>query len=452
MAPAASASRTWSCITAISASFAGRERSAMPTARSVVWPTSAAQLIAAGRASSAARYAANEPKRSPPGSATRLIGGTAVASPSGARLMPQLPTITVVTPWLTLGAMSGAASSRRSSCVCTSMNPGATTSPRASTTRAAGSAPSAPTAVMRPPLTATSAARRGPPVPSMTVPPRSRRSTGGIGVPIKRGGHRALAALPPGREACILSCIAGRGTQIGPVNRLRQGDTGAQSRHSTLGECKDGPVIHAVSFAGFEGDVVVAARRRLPARRRRRAGAAEDAEIRARGRPAQPRSDLDHRVHHAQPRLHGLRRAVRRRREVRGAAADGRQARAVRRQAHLHVHAARRPQVPRRPAGQVGRLHRVDPALGQARRVRAEAGRHDRQLDRRQRQDLPPEAEAAVPLRARCAGEAVVERPVHHAGARRQDRRLHRDYRGRSAPAPSALSRKSGCPATRSST
>ena len=44
------------------------------------------------------------------------------------------------------------------------------------------------------------------------------------------------------------------------------------------------------------------------------------------------------------------------------------------RQADLHVHAARRTQVPRRPAGALGRLHRVDRALGEARRARPEAG------------------------------------------------------------------------------
>ncbi len=43
-------------------------------------------------------------------------------------------------------------------------------------------------------------------------------------------------------------------------------------------------------------------------------------------------------------------------------------------QADLHVHAARRTQVPRRHAGALGRLHRVDRALGEARRAGPEAG------------------------------------------------------------------------------
>ena len=43
--------------------------------------------------------------------------------------MPQLPTTTVVTPWLIFGSICGAASTIWSSCVCTSMKPGATILP-----------------------------------------------------------------------------------------------------------------------------------------------------------------------------------------------------------------------------------------------------------------------------------------------------------------------------------
>ena len=74
-------------------------------------------------------------------------------------------------------------------------------------------------------------------------------------------------------------------------------------------------------------------------------------------------------------------------------------------QAHLHLHAARRPEVPRRPAGALGRLHRLDRALGQARRARPEARRDDRDVDRGQRQDLPPEAEEAVPATLDALGK-----------------------------------------------
>ena len=159
------------------------------------------------------------------------------------------------------------------------------------------------------------------------------------------------------------------------------------------------------------------------------AGAGQGAEVRSGGGPADPRSDHHHRLHHAQPWLHGVRRAVRDRRQVPGPAADGRQVGGQQGQPDLHVHAARRPEVPRRRAGEVGRLHRLDRTLGQARRLRPAPRRDDRVVDRGQRQDLPPEAEEAVPVRARGARQAVVERAVHHARAHREDRRQHRDHR-----------------------
>ena len=63
---------------------------------------------------------------------SRLSGGGASACTSGARLMPQLPMTTVVTPWLIFGSICGAASTIWSSCVCTSMKPGATILPATS--------------------------------------------------------------------------------------------------------------------------------------------------------------------------------------------------------------------------------------------------------------------------------------------------------------------------------
>ena len=63
---------------------------------------------------------------------------------------------TVVTPWLTFGAMSGDDSIRRSSCVCASMKPGAATLPLASISFAA-LGKSLPTAAIFPPCTAISA-------------------------------------------------------------------------------------------------------------------------------------------------------------------------------------------------------------------------------------------------------------------------------------------------------
>ena len=48
---------------------------------------------------------------------------------SGARLMPQLPVMTVVTPWLILQGSSGSLSSARSSWVWVSIKPGASARP-----------------------------------------------------------------------------------------------------------------------------------------------------------------------------------------------------------------------------------------------------------------------------------------------------------------------------------
>ena len=59
-------------------------------------------------------------------------------------------------------------------------------------------------------------------------------------------------------------------------------------------------------------------------------------------------------------------------------------------------------------AGALGRLHRLDRALGQARRVRPAARRGDRVVDRGQRQDLPAEAEEAV--RATCSMRSASRR------------------------------------------
>ncbi len=93
--------------------------------------------------------------------------------------MPQLPTTTVVTPWLIFGSMSGPSITARSSWVCTSMKPGATTRPATSMlsfARSAAMLPVGATAAMRSPRMATSAWMRGAPEPSITVPLRSRRS------------------------------------------------------------------------------------------------------------------------------------------------------------------------------------------------------------------------------------------------------------------------------------
>src|SRR3954454_16038389 len=61
-----------------------------------------------------------------------------------------------------------------------STKPGATTAPSASISRAPRP-PTRPTSVIRPPVIAMSAVRRGPPVPSTTVPPRITTSCSGMG-------------------------------------------------------------------------------------------------------------------------------------------------------------------------------------------------------------------------------------------------------------------------------
>src|ERR1700747_2910119 len=103
-------------------------------------------------------------------------GGGAASSTSGARLTPQFPVTTVVTPWLALAAISGVANSARSSWVCTSIKPGATILPETSISRAPVGRATSPTAVTRAPVMATSPRRRGPPRPSTTSPPRRTQS------------------------------------------------------------------------------------------------------------------------------------------------------------------------------------------------------------------------------------------------------------------------------------
>ena len=109
---------------------------------------------------------------------------------SGARLMPQLPVTTVVTPWLALAAISGVANSARSSWVCTSIKPGATTIPDTSTSRAPCARSTAPIAAIRSPAIATSARNRTRPLPSITSPPRKIQSV--IRSPSKPSHARCL--------------------------------------------------------------------------------------------------------------------------------------------------------------------------------------------------------------------------------------------------------------------
>src|SRR5688572_23358093 len=89
--------------------------------------------------------------------------------------MPQLPTTTLVTPWLVLFAMSPI-SSARSSWVCTSMKPGASARPRASTVSRALQFRRSPITRILSPVTARSPTIGGPPAPSNRVARWIRRS------------------------------------------------------------------------------------------------------------------------------------------------------------------------------------------------------------------------------------------------------------------------------------
>ena len=132
MQPAASASSSSASIRVISAAVAARYTSSIAAARSAVWPTSGARLSAGGDASTSAMYSRIVGNRYHDASPSRFMGAGGSRPANGARLAPQLPVTTDVTPWLTFGVMSGPDSTARSSWVWASMNPGATTRPEAS--------------------------------------------------------------------------------------------------------------------------------------------------------------------------------------------------------------------------------------------------------------------------------------------------------------------------------
>ncbi len=111
-------------------------------------------------------------KKAEPCSDNNVSGGTGTGPRGrGARLIPQFPTMTVVIPWLTFGTISGDESTSRSSCVWTSMKPGATTKPSTGISCRAGP-DTEPTATIRPFRTPRSDARAGDPF----RPPRHRHA------------------------------------------------------------------------------------------------------------------------------------------------------------------------------------------------------------------------------------------------------------------------------------
>ena len=87
----------------------------------------------------------------------------------GARVKPQLPMTTLVTPCQHEQVPRGSQKTWASMCVCPSTNPGATTWPSASITSRADSR-MRPIAAIRPPTTPTSPRYRGMPDPSITTP------------------------------------------------------------------------------------------------------------------------------------------------------------------------------------------------------------------------------------------------------------------------------------------
>ena len=186
---------TSSRMAATSAGRAGRLKSSPITlARTAPWPTMVPMLTAACAASSRSRK-----------------------SRTGSVPPPSTPTSSVVIPWAVWVAASGIWKTCRSEWLCRSMNPGATTLPRASITRspARGWRPGA-TDTMRSPSNRTSARRAGVPVPSINRPPRIRRVEGVAGW-----------ATPPRHTQ---TSAAAR-----PEDRLNPGSAGARPRRRRAG-------------------------------------------------------------------------------------------------------------------------------------------------------------------------------------------------------------------------
>ena len=132
---------------------------------------------------------------------SRSIGGATIigSSTAGPRTGPAercSPSTSVVTPCDTLLSARGSTTSPYSEWACMSMKPGASTSPAASSTSAAGGWP-APTSTMVSPATARFARNQGPPAPSTTRAPRIRRSGSG-GVP---GRDSPQPENPPGSSS-----------------------------------------------------------------------------------------------------------------------------------------------------------------------------------------------------------------------------------------------------------
>ena len=124
----------------------------------------------------------------------RPISQSSLPGTTGAKPTPQLPITTVVTPCQLLGESVGSQVIWPSKWVWMSTKPGVTSLPVASMVSRASPA-AVPTLLMRPSSMATSARRAGAPVPSITLPPRMRRSCMGLSLRVMRphlggGGRR----------------------------------------------------------------------------------------------------------------------------------------------------------------------------------------------------------------------------------------------------------------------
>ena len=141
------------------------------------------------------------------------------------------------------------------------------------------------------------------------------------------------------------------------------------------------------------------------------------------------RSVLDDCLHRAQLRLHGLRHAAGGRRQAADQAADAGRLEGERRQAHLHLHPARRAFVPRRPARDGRGLRGFAQSLGTEGRDGAEADVLHQGAEGRRRQDLHLDAQGALRPGAGIARQALLAGAVHHAQAGRPDAGQRADQR-----------------------
>lgn len=154
-APSSIPARTRARICSISAAVGARSAIPITRWRTEPWGTICATFTPMPAAANAARWRAMSVAPPPSGFTSTVV----------------IPCARSGRPWL-----SAAVASPSPAWVCTSMKPGATYSPAASTSRAARAPARSPTAAMRPPRMATSARYHGLPVPSSTRPLRMMTS------------------------------------------------------------------------------------------------------------------------------------------------------------------------------------------------------------------------------------------------------------------------------------